>query len=143
MSQPLLLNREARLISTPPAALAPHLRRLIKLVPDPEGPECKTESPLSDRTIETIRLMGWKENAIPPGDTKPRFYASTTQAKLSFGNSPVKRSPQKPKATSKGNIRKAAYNPLAVQNQRKAAADRQDKLRLDYASQQSAVYGNM
>ena len=63
--------------------------------------------------------MGLKKNAIPPNDTDTRFYASTMQATLSFGNSLVKRSPLK----SKGNILTGAYNQLAVQNRMEAAAD--------------------
>ena len=65
------------------------------------------------------------------------------QANLSFRNIPVKRSPLKPKVASKGNIHKAAYNQLAVQNQRKAAADMHNTLQSDYASHQSAEYGDM
>ena len=56
---------------SPPHALAPYLnsRALLRLVPEPKGPDCKTESPLSAETIETIRLHGRKESAAPPGET--------------------------------------------------------------------------
>ena len=39
---------------SPPPALAPYLKNMIKLVPDPKGPGCKTEPPLSQSTIETL-----------------------------------------------------------------------------------------
>ena len=66
----------------PSHVLVPYLNKLIKLVPDPKGPNCKTESPLSARTIETIRLHGRKESAVPPGDTERISYASVAQAPL-------------------------------------------------------------
>ena len=69
------------------------------------------ESPLSNRTIETVRLLVRKENAIPPGDTEQQFNKTTMQAKLSFSYSQVKRSPLKPKAASKCNILKATRWP--------------------------------
>ena len=57
-----------------PDALAPYLNKLIKFVPDPKGPNCKTE--LSAQTIETIQLHGQKESEVPPGDTERISYAS-------------------------------------------------------------------
>ena len=59
-----------------------YLKKLIKLVPDPKGPDCKTASPRGDRTIETIRLHGRKESAVPPGDKERASHKSMPQAKL-------------------------------------------------------------
>ena len=47
---------DLRKCESPPYALVPYLnsRALLRLVPDPKGPDCKTESPLSAKTIKTI-----------------------------------------------------------------------------------------
>ena len=44
---------------------------------------------------------------------------------------------------SKGDICKPHYDPMSNQKQLWSAADRHDRLRLDYASHQSVVYGDM
>ena len=62
--------------------ISPLFEALINFVPDPKGPDCKTDSSLSDSTIETILLHGQKESAVLPGDTEQIFYTSTVQAKL-------------------------------------------------------------
>ena len=62
--------------------------------------------------------------------------------RLPFSNSPVKRNALV-LMPSKGDIRKPRYDPISNQKQRRPVADRHDRLRLDYASHQSAVYGDM
>ena len=62
--------------------------------------------------------------------------------RLPFSNSQVKHNALVV-TQSKGNIRKPRYDPISNQKLRKAAADRHDKLRSDYASHQSVVYGDM
>ena len=88
--------------SSPPAARAPYIRHLYKLVPNPKGQDCKIESPLNDHTSKTIRLHGRKENTILQGDVEYQFRTSTMQVKLFFGASQVKQSPLKYKAPSQG-----------------------------------------
>ena len=64
--------------------------------------------------------------------------------RLPFSNSQVKRNALVVTHWQvKGNIRKPRYDPVSNQKQRKAAEDRHDQQRLDYASHQSAVYGDM
>ena len=55
--------------SDPSSALAPYTRHLYELVPNPQCPNLKTESLLSDLTIKTIQLHWQKKEALPPGDT--------------------------------------------------------------------------
>ncbi len=55
-------------------------------------------------------------------------HKSFMQAKLSFGNSIVKRSPFTHKMSSKGNIHKAVNTQLVIWNQQTADKDRHDKL---------------
>ena len=62
--------------------------------------------------------------------------------RLPFSNSPVKRNVLVV-MNSKGDIRKPRYDAISNQKQQWSAADRHDKLRLDYAAHQSAVYGDM
>ena len=62
--------------------------------------------------------------------------------RLPYSNSPVKRNALVA-MKSKGDIRKPCYDPIPNQKQQWSAADRHDRLRLDYASHQSAVYGDM
>ena len=62
--------------------------------------------------------------------------------RLPFSNSPVKRN-SLVVMQGKGDIRKPRYDPTSNQRQQRSAADRHDRLRLDYASLQSAVYGDM
>ena len=77
-----------------PQALAPssYTNKLIELAPDPKGPNCKTEFPLSARTIETIRLHGQKKSAVPPRDIERISYALVAQATLAV--SPFKNQPR-------------------------------------------------
>ena len=63
-----------------------------KLVPEPKGPGCKTESPLSSKMIETIRLHGRKEAGAPPGETDVFSSVSVVQADLAV--SPFKNQPK-------------------------------------------------
>ena len=63
-----------------------------KLVPEPKGPNCKTESPLSAKTIETIRLHGRKEAGAPPGETD--FYSRVSVPQADLAVSPFKNHPK-------------------------------------------------
>ena len=69
-----------------------------KLVPDPKGPECKTESPLSAKTIKTIRLHGRKEAGAPPGEKD--FYSRVSVPQADLAVSPFKHHPKR--QTKKG-----------------------------------------
>ena len=62
--------------------------------------------------------------------------------RLPFSNSPVKHNALVV-MKGKGDIRKPRYDPLSHQKQQGSTADRHDKLRLDYASHQSVVHGDM
>ena len=63
--------------------------------------------------------------------------------RLPFSNSPVNALVVMQTLQSKGDIRKPRYDPISNQKQWWSAADRHDRLRLDYASHQSVVYGDM
>ena len=62
--------------------------------------------------------------------------------RLPFSNSPVKRNALVV-MKSKGDIRKPRYDPISNQKQQGSTADRHNRLRLDHASHQSVVYGDM
>ena len=63
-----------------------------KLVPEQKGPDCKTESPLSAKTIKTIRLHGRKEAGATPGETD--FYSRVSVAQADLAVSPFKNQPK-------------------------------------------------
>ena len=63
-----------------------------KIVPEPKGPDFTTESPLSAKTIETIRLHGRKEAGAPPGETD--FYSRVSVAQADLAVSPFKNQPK-------------------------------------------------
>ena len=91
-------------------------------------------------------MQGQKQKVLPQADTELRrkeFGRSTIQAKLSFGNSQVKRSLLVTKTQNKGkNICKPSYDQVSVQNLQDATMGRQD-LRSDYTLHQTVVYGDM
>ena len=66
-----------------------------KIVPEQKGPDFKTESPLSAKTIETIRLYGRKEadDALPvPGEAD--YYAKVPMPQADLAVSPFKSQPK-------------------------------------------------
>ena len=88
---------DLRRCTSPPHELSPYLnsngiRMNLKLVPEPMGPDCKTESPLGAKTIETIRLHGRKDAGAPPGETD--FYSRVSVAQADLAVSPFKNQPK-------------------------------------------------
>ena len=84
---------DLRRCTSPPHELSPYLnsngiRMNLKLVPEPKGPDCETESPLGAKTIETIRLHGRKEAGATPGETD--FYSRVSVAQADLAVSPFK-----------------------------------------------------
>ena len=108
----LIGKMDLRRCKSPPDELAPCLnsRTLLRLVPEPKGPDCKTESPLSDKTIETIRLHVRKECGAPPGETDFHSLASVAQAELAVG--PFKDHPKRQTKKDKSASKKSQAFPM-------------------------------
>ena len=108
----LVRKIDLRRCESPPHALAPYLnsRELLRLVPEPKGPDCTTEFPVSSKTIETIRLHGRKESAVPPGEADFVSIVLVAQAELAV--SPFKNHPKWQIKKEQSMIKKAQSIPM-------------------------------
>ena len=65
-----------------------------KIVPEPKGSDFKTESPLSAKTIETIRLHGRKEAGALPVPGEADYYAKVPMPQADLAVSRFKTQPK-------------------------------------------------
>ena len=84
---------------SPPHELCPYLntngiRMRSKIVPEQKGPDFKTESPLSAKTIETIPLHGRKEAGAIPVPGEADYYAKVPMPHADLAVSPFKTQPK-------------------------------------------------
>ena len=84
---------------SPPHELCPYLNTneilmRSKIVPEQKGPDFKTESPLSAKTIEMIRLHGRKEASASPVPGEADYHAKVPMPQADLAVSPFKTQPK-------------------------------------------------